>query len=76
MILSAILDYELSLIYESKFLNCYDASMTRKELMDVICLVHVASVWMPRCFKCDIDMNFYSFIVSRWLERNWWILFM
>jgi hypothetical protein len=127
MILSAILDYELSLIcdiwawvlkllcldypkgidgyylshkcckcldasmthmiYEPEFWN-YVASMTRKKFMDIICPINVASVWMSRwplskhyehfthnvnvgwCLKCDIDMNFYSFIMPQWPEKN------
>jgi hypothetical protein len=48
------LDYELSLIYYiiygPKFWNYYDASMFRKELMDIICPINVASVWMPQWF--------------------------
>jgi len=76
------------MIYEPEFWNYYDASMTRKELMDIICPINVSSVWMPRwplnkhyehfthnvkvgwCLKCDIDMNFYSFIMPQWPEKN------
>jgi len=111
---SALTSLIYYMIYAAKFWNYYDASMTqkelmdiicpvnvasehyalipkmwywyeflyinkclddRKELMDIICPVNVASVWMPRCLECDIDMNFYSFIMPRWPKRNFWMCF-
>jgi len=38
------------MIYEPKFWNYYDAFMTRKEFMAIICPINIASVWMPRWF--------------------------
>ena len=67
----------------------YDASMTRKELMDIICPIKICKCWMPRWFydlECNsrlwivthiwyMSLSFEIIMMPLWPERNWQILF-
>jgi len=75
MILRAILDYELSPIYDIWALFVplnYDALMTRKELMDIICPIKICKCWMPRWFY-DLECNSRLWIVTHMIyELEFW----
>jgi len=67
----------------------YDASMTWKEFMDIICPIKVCKCWMPRWFydlECNsrlwivthiwyMSLSFEIIMMPLWLEINWRILF-
>ena len=77
------------IIYEPEFWNCYDASMTRKELMNIICPIKFCKCWIPRWFydlECNsrpwiithiwyMSLSFEIIMMPLWLQRNWRILF-
>jgi len=76
-------------IYEPEFWNYFDASMTRKELTDIICPIKFCKCWIPWWFydlECNsrpwivthiwyMSLNFEIIIMPLWPERNWRILF-
>jgi len=55
----------------------YDASMTRKELTDIICPIKISKCWMPRWFY-DLECNSKLWIVTHdiwsWVLKLLWCL--
>jgi len=63
----------------------YDASITRKELTDIICPFKISKCWMPRWFydlECNsrlwivihiwyMNLSFEILMMPVWPERNW-----
>ena len=71
VILSAILYFELSLIYKPKFWNYYDVSITRKEL--TICPIKFCKCRAVSRWFHDLECNYRLWIVTQiWYELKFW----
>ena len=67
--------WDVSMIIYDLECNYYNASMTPKELIDIICPINIASVWMPRWPIWYLCLGFEIIMMPRWPERNCWIFF-